>query len=176
MLRVILNKYRRQYPTMHQLYGHLPPITKTIKIRRTGHTGHFWRSRDELMSDVLLWIPLHGRIKAGRPARTYVQQLCADSGCSPEDLQEAMDGSERWQETVWYICADSTTWWWWWLWSTGFNFQTTNVFDYFCYGRIQTYKIEVPEWDYDTVVKSLTNWWKVQRPSRYHNNYLSCVV
>ena len=30
MLRAILNKSWRQHPTKHQLYGHLPPITKTI--------------------------------------------------------------------------------------------------------------------------------------------------
>ena len=30
MLRAILNKSWRQHPTTHQLYGHLPPITKTI--------------------------------------------------------------------------------------------------------------------------------------------------
>ena len=35
MLRAILNKSWRQHPTRHQLYGHLPPITKTIQVRRT---------------------------------------------------------------------------------------------------------------------------------------------
>ena len=55
MLRVILNKSWRQHPTRHQLYGHLPPITKSIQARRTRHAGHCWRSRDELISDVLLW-------------------------------------------------------------------------------------------------------------------------
>ena len=30
MLRAILNKSWQQHPTRHQLYGHLPPITKTI--------------------------------------------------------------------------------------------------------------------------------------------------
>ena len=54
MLRAILNKSWRQHPTRHQLYGHLPPITKTIQARRTRHAGHCWRSRDELISDVLL--------------------------------------------------------------------------------------------------------------------------
>ena len=34
MLRAILNKSWRQHPTNHQLYGHLPPITKTIQVRR----------------------------------------------------------------------------------------------------------------------------------------------
>ena len=59
MLRAILNKSWRQRPTRHQLYGHLPPITKTIQVRRTRHAGHCWRSRDELISDVLLWTPTH---------------------------------------------------------------------------------------------------------------------
>ena len=70
MLRAILNKSWRQHPTRHQLYGHLPPITKTIQVRRTRHAGHCRRSRDELISDVLLRTPKHGRAKAGRPART----------------------------------------------------------------------------------------------------------
>ena len=68
MLRAILNKSWRQHPTRHQLYSHLPPITKAIQVRRTRHTGHCWRSRDELISDVLQWIPTYGPVKAGRPA------------------------------------------------------------------------------------------------------------
>ena len=73
MLQAILNKSWKQQPTKQQLYGHLPPITKTIKVRRTRHGGHGWRSKDELISDVLLWTPSHGRAKAGRPARTNIQ-------------------------------------------------------------------------------------------------------
>ena len=91
MLRAVLNKSWQQHPTRHQLYGHLPPITKTIQVRRTRHAGHCWRSRDELIRDVLLWIPTHGRAKAGRPARTYIQQLCEDMGCCPEELPRAMN-------------------------------------------------------------------------------------
>ena len=34
MLRAILNKSWQQHPTRHQLYGHLPPITKTIQVTR----------------------------------------------------------------------------------------------------------------------------------------------
>ena len=110
MLRAILNKSWRQHSTRPKLYGHLPPITKTIQARRTRHAGHCWRSRDELISDVLLWTPTHGRAKAGRPARTYIQQLCEDTGCCPEDLPEAMNDMEKWRERVRDICATSTTW------------------------------------------------------------------
>ena len=65
MLRAIMNESWRQYPTRHQLYGHLPPITKTIQVRRIRHAGHCWRSRDELISDVLLWTPAYGQANAG---------------------------------------------------------------------------------------------------------------
>ena len=99
-----------QHPTKHQLYSHLPPITKTIQVRWTRHAGHCWRSRDELISDVLLWTHTYGRAKAGRPARTYIQQLCENTGCSPEDLPETMNDREKWGEKV---SASGTTWWWW---------------------------------------------------------------
>ena len=66
------------------------------------------RSRDELIRDVLLWIPTHGRAKAGRPARTYIQQLCEDTGCCPEDLPRAMNDREEWRERVRDIRVAST--------------------------------------------------------------------
>ena len=96
--------------------GHLPPVTKTIKIRRTRHAGQSWRSNDEFICDVLQWAPSQGRAKAGRPARTYLQQLCADTGCSSEDLPGAMDDKKGWREKVRNIRADGATWWWWWWW------------------------------------------------------------
>ena len=121
ILRAILNKSWRQHPTRHHLYGHLPPISKTIQVKRTRHAGHCWRSRDELISDVLLRTAIYGRAKAGRPARTYVQQLCEDTGCSPEDLPEAMNDREKWRERVRDIRASGTTWWWWWWYRNNYD-------------------------------------------------------
>ena len=92
MLRSVFNKSWKQHPTKQQLYGYQPPITKTIQIRRTRHVGHCWRSKDELISDVLLRTPSHERANVGRPARTCIQQLCADTRCSREDLPEAIEG------------------------------------------------------------------------------------
>ena len=109
LLRVILNKSWWQHPTRHQLYGHLLPITKTIKVRRARHC---WRSKDELISDVLQWTPAYGQAKAGRPSRTYIQQLCKDTGCRPEDLPKAMNDREGWREMVRDIRTRGTTWWW----------------------------------------------------------------
>ena len=118
MLRAILNKSWRQHPTSHQL----PPITKTIQVTRNRCAGHCWRSRDEHISDVLLWTPTYSRAKAGRPARTYFQQLCEDTGCSLEDLPEAMNDREEWRGRVRDIRASGTTWWlWWWYYIRTFN-------------------------------------------------------
>ena len=53
ILRAILNKSWWQHPTRHRLYGHLPPITKTIQVRRTRHAGHCWRS--DVLLDPHIW-------------------------------------------------------------------------------------------------------------------------
>ena len=65
--------------------------------------------KDELISDVLLWTPTYGRAKAGRPARTYIQQLCEDTECNLEDLLEAMNDKEKWRERVRDIRAGGMT-------------------------------------------------------------------
>ena len=113
-MRAILNKSWRKQPTNQQVYGHRPLITKTINIRRNRLAGHYSRSRDELIRDVSLWTPSHGRAKAGRPTRTYIKQLCVDIGCSSEDLPETMDDMEGWWERGRDIPVDGATWWWWW--------------------------------------------------------------
>ena len=110
MLRAILNKSWRQHPTKQQLYTHLP--SRKLSMLDEPDAGHSWRSKDEHISDIFQWTSSHGRAKAGRPARTYIQQLCADTGCSFEDLPEVRDDRDGWRERVRQIHAGSTTWWW----------------------------------------------------------------
>ena len=90
------------------------PLTshhENCQVRRTRHARHCRRSRDELISDILLWTPSHGRAKWGRPARTYLQHLCADTGCSLEDLPEVMNEREGWRERVKGIRTGNVTCW-----------------------------------------------------------------
>ena len=61
----VLNKSWKQHPTKHQLYSHLPPISKTSQIRQTRHAVHGWRSQDELISDVLQWTPSQEHTSVG---------------------------------------------------------------------------------------------------------------
>ena len=114
MLWAILNRSWRQHDTRELLYNQLPPIAKTIQVRRTRHAVHSKGSRDELISDVLMWTPSHGRTKLGKPARTYIQQFCVDTGYSLRYLLEAIDDRNEWRQRVRETCARSASWWWWW--------------------------------------------------------------
>ena len=52
------------------------------------------------MSDVLLWTPSHVHASVGRPSRTYLQQLCTDTGCSLKNQPKTMDNRDEWRENV----------------------------------------------------------------------------
>ena len=92
--------------TPHKTPTVRPPAPYLENYRRTRHAGHCI-IRDVLLI-IFLVIPTHGRAKAGRPARTYIQQLCEDTGCCPEDLPRAMNDREEWRERVRDIRAAST--------------------------------------------------------------------
>ena len=109
MLRTILNISWKQHPTKQDLYGHLPPISHVIRERQMRFAGHCWRSKEEIVRDVLLWTPKHGHTRVGRPSKTYINQLCEDTECLPEDLPNAMDDRDGWRERVRRIRAISTT-------------------------------------------------------------------
>ena len=108
MLRAILNISWKQHPTKKRLYEKIPPISKIIRERRTRFAGHSWRSKQELVSDALLWRPQHGYTSVGRPTRTYIDQLCDDTGCLPEDLPNAMNDRTGWRTRVKDIRASKT--------------------------------------------------------------------
>ena len=76
-------------------------VTYVIREKRMRFAGHCWRSKDELASDTILWIPKHGKTKVGRPAKTYVDQLMNDSGLSVETLPHAMSKNRLgWRKRV----------------------------------------------------------------------------
>ena len=97
MLQAILNISWKQHPTKKQLYGTLSPITESIREARLSYSGHCWRAKEELVSDVLLWRPKHGHTKVGRPARTYIDQLRDELGCHVEDFPTMMGSRIKWR-------------------------------------------------------------------------------
>ena len=51
----------------------------------------------------------HGRAKERRAARIYIKRICADSGCSPEPLLEAMDDTYCWCDDDYEIVIKVTS-------------------------------------------------------------------
>ena len=90
MLPAVLNRSWKQHLTIQQLYGHIPPISQTIQVRGARHTGHYWRSKAKLINNILPWTTTHGHTSVGRPAKSYIHQLFADTACHPEDLPRMM--------------------------------------------------------------------------------------
>ena len=86
ILRAILNIHWSAHPSKQHFYGNLVQMTSVIKERRTRFSGHCYRTKDEVVSDLILWTPKHGKSKVGRPSKTYTKQLTEDVDCQLEDL------------------------------------------------------------------------------------------
>ena len=100
MLRAILNIHWSKLPSKERLYGNLVQITSVIKERRTKFADHSYRSKDEVVSDLILWTPKHNKVKVGPPSKTYTNQLTEDADCQLKGLPRAMDGREYWRGSV----------------------------------------------------------------------------
>ena len=108
MLRAVINVTWRDKIRNNDLYGSVAKISDTIRERRLRFAGHSWRSHDEIIHDVLLWTPTHGRRSRGRPARTYLDQLMDDTSQTKEDLPRLMEDRKAWRELVKNSRASST--------------------------------------------------------------------
>ena len=79
------------------------PSQKTIPVIWTRHVGDDCRSKDELISDVLLSTPTHGSASVGWP-ENLLHQLCKDTGCKLKNLLGVMDDMDGWSERVGNMC------------------------------------------------------------------------
>jgi len=98
MLGAVLNLSWRQHPTKKQLYGPIPPITSILCKLRMCIAGHCWRAKQELISNLLLWVSRRGKSRVGRPASSYIDQLCRDASCLPENLPTLMQERDEWRD------------------------------------------------------------------------------
>ena len=79
------------------------PSRKPFKLDEQEVRTNCWRSKDELISDVLLWTPSHS---VGRPTRNHLQQCWATNEKSSTtvlgDQREIIDNSPvRIQDVTW---------------------------------------------------------------------------
>ena len=98
MLRAVLNKSWNQNLKTVSVWPSL--ISQTIQVKRRGHAEKYRWSKDQLIRNALLRLQEYTRVD--RKVGTYMNQLCADTGCSLEG---------------WLVVrVIQMTWWWWWWW------------------------------------------------------------
>ena len=68
--------------------------------------GYCWRSNNELVSDGYYGFPNMG--SAGRPAKTFADQMVEDTECEVEELINLMDNRDEWKKCVLECRASST--------------------------------------------------------------------
>ena len=96
----VMNKSWKQHPTKQQVYGYLPPISQTTQARLAGHQRE---RKDKTLSSSI--IPTHWPTSVDPPAKTYINQLCVDTGCCVEDQPIVMidrDGVQERIKGIWY--------------------------------------------------------------------------
>lgn len=98
LFKVVFLKSLKKHPTKKRLYG--TPSSVSLRERIFQLAGHSWRNKSELVSDTLLWNPMHGKRLVGRPHHTYINQLVDDCRCYLEELQTAMSDRDGWKEQV----------------------------------------------------------------------------
>jgi len=76
-----------------------------VRERRKKFAAHCFRSKEEIVGDLLLWRPNHGHSKVGKPRMTYIHQLTKDVGIPIEEIKTAMEDRDVWRERVYIVRA-----------------------------------------------------------------------
>ena len=88
---------------------HQTVLVWSLTFHLTNHPSKlnkiYW-NKHEIITDVFLWIPTHGRTCDDPSDRNYLYHFCVDTGCCLENLPEAMliliDGEKESQGTLCY--------------------------------------------------------------------------
>ena len=81
--------------------GGLPILSTKIAERRLRLAGHAQRHPDITLHKILLWEPLHGQARRGRPTKTFVDVLRQDTGLGDvKEIASVMEERDAWRKLV----------------------------------------------------------------------------
>ena len=100
LLRSALDISWKAHMSNEQLYGDLSKVSDKIRKRRLQFAGHCVRSSGQVVSDLVLWKPMHGKRSVGRPIMTYVDLLCQDTGQTPAEIKTCMENRRVWRAII----------------------------------------------------------------------------
>ena len=85
----------KNHPTKAQIHGDILPISTVMTRRKTCFTGHCYRAKDQITSDILLWRLLCPS-RGSRPL-TYPDIVARDAGLTNDGLDAAMSNKTQWR-------------------------------------------------------------------------------
>ena len=72
-------------------------ISDKVALRRLGLAGYCFRHKELLAGELVLWEPLPGHRKRGRPSTTFLDTLKRDLGTNNEfEIEWCVHNSEDW--------------------------------------------------------------------------------
>ena len=95
LLKKVKNIDWADHPTLAQIYNGLPRISTTLSSRRLRFSGHCFRAKREIISDLLLWSPI-GPIRSRK--LTFIDTLKRETGLGIGELRTAMQDRELWRD------------------------------------------------------------------------------
>lgn len=95
LLKRVQNLNWVDHPTLNEIYNGLPRISSILTSRRLRFAGHCFRTKDEIISDLLLWSPI-GPIRSRK--LTFLDTLKRETGLEIEEIKTAMLDRELWRE------------------------------------------------------------------------------
>jgi len=95
LLKRVQNLDWRNHPTLQDIYNGLPRISSVLTSRMLTFSGHCFRSKHEVISDLLLWCP--AGLKRSKK-HTFLDVLKRETGLQREELGTAMANRELWRE------------------------------------------------------------------------------
>jgi len=95
LLKRVQNLDWRDHPNLAQIYQGLPRISSVLFSRRLTFSGHCFRAKSEVVSDILLWCPTGPRHSR---KRTFLDNLRRETGLELEELKTVMSDRELWRE------------------------------------------------------------------------------
>ena len=100
MLRAALDISWKSHITNRELYGDLPKITAKITNKRLRFAGHCKRRKGGVVSNLITWQPTQGKRTAGRPTKTFVDQLQLNIGYTTLEMESCMENRNLWRAII----------------------------------------------------------------------------
>ena len=128
------------------------PTLGPLTFHLTNHPNNMSKicstTKEKLINDILQWTLTYGHTNIGQPAKTYIHQLCGNTGCCLEYLLIGTNDERESRESVVLVCYDDE-------WLSGL-FQLSLVIPHLIWTLLEVYS---KLYFIYMLLGKINNWW-----------------